>query len=71
MPENAYRRAHLHQHLAQGGLACRERVDLDQSTPDGLLPSQRCCTRCGRVTARRDPDGLPWCGGEPVAEAGV
>lgn len=66
MPENAYRRSHLHQHLARHNLPCPERAGLDQSTPPGLLPAQTGCVRCGRVTARRAPDGMPWCGGEPI-----
>lgn len=66
MPENAYRRRHLHDQLARSAPPCRERVDLDQGIPAGLLPCQQMCARCGRVTARRDPDGMPWCGGDPV-----
>lgn len=58
-----------HDHIARG--ECRERVYLDQTTPAGLVPCQRLCTRCGRVTARRDPAGMPWCGGEPVTADGV
>lgn len=45
------------------GPACPERELLDQ----GYLldpPQQAMCIRCGRVTARRDTDNMPWCGGE-------
>lgn len=44
------------------GPPCVERVDRGQSSPDGR-PRQAMCTRCGRVTARRDAEGLAWCGG--------
>lgn len=44
---------------------CRERYALDQRTPAGMTPCGACCIACGRVTARRDPDGMPWCGGNP------
>jgi hypothetical protein len=54
----------LHAHLARSGLACPERRELDQSTPLGWVPCQQMCIRCGRVTARRNPLGLPWCGGQ-------
>lgn len=70
MPENAKRAdgTHYQQHRV-AVLAippCAEWYELDQHTPAGLRPAQKLCTRCGRVTARRDPAGLPWCGGEPV-----
>lgn len=48
--------------------ACPERADLEQGTPPGLRPSQQCCIRCCRVTARRDADGMPWCGGRSLTE---
>jgi len=69
MPENAYRLAHLHGHGASKGNPCPERAGLDQSTPAGMRPAQKCCIRCGRVTARRDSEGLPWCGGLPIQAA--
>lgn len=71
MPENAYRRRHLHDQLARSAPPCPEREDLDQTTPAGLLPAQKMCTRCGRVTARRDAAGMPWCGGDPITADGV
>jgi len=44
------------------GPACHERAQLDQG--GGLQPPQQAmCFRCGRVTARRDTDGMPCCGG--------
>lgn len=55
--------------IPDGGLPCRERFALDQSTPAGMRPCQACCVRCGRVTARRDAEGLPWCGGNPPTPA--
>lgn len=52
------------------GPPCRERADLDQGY--NLLPSRHAlCVRCGRVTARRDTDTMPWCGGSAVAEPGT
>lgn len=66
MPENAYRRGHLHAHLAAATPPCPERAGVDQSTPAGLRPSQRMCHQCGRVTARRRLSGMPWCGGDPI-----
>ena len=50
---------------AEGIPPCKERYALDQHTPDGITPRGACCIRCGRVTARRDPDGMPSCGGTP------
>ena len=49
--------------IPDGGLPCKERFALSQSTPPGLLPCQKLCVRCGRVTARRDQQNMPWCGG--------
>lgn len=49
---------------AEGTPQCRERYALNQATPAGMTPSSKLCLRCGRVTARRDADGWPWCGGE-------
>jgi hypothetical protein len=66
VPERPYRRRELHDHLVRPVGPCLERAGFDQSTPDGLRPAQLMCTRCGRVTARRDEHGEPWCGGEPV-----
>lgn len=57
--------------IPDGGLPCRERFALDQNTPAGMRPCQACCIRCGRVTARRDPDGMPWCGGELPTPTGA
>lgn len=68
MPERPYRTRELHDHYARSGLPCPERRSLDQSTPDGQTPCQQMCARCGRVTARRDDQDMPWCGGQPVAE---
>lgn len=48
---------------AEGIPQCRERYALDQSTPAGMPSNHKCCIVCGRVTARRDHDGMPWCGG--------
>lgn len=62
MPERPYRLRELHDHLARSGGPCPERAVLDQASAPGQ-PSQALCGRCGRVTARRDPDGRPWCGG--------
>lgn len=45
------------------GPACPIREHLDQRTPVGMRPQGALCTRCGRMTARRDENGLPWCGG--------
>lgn len=67
MPERPYRTRELHDHLVRSANACQERAGLDQSTPTELLPAQQLCIRCGRVTARRNDAGLPWCGGDPVA----
>jgi hypothetical protein len=41
--------------------ACPERGRLPQLA-DGD-PHHRMCVVCGRITARQDSDGLPWCGG--------
>lgn len=46
------------------GPACEERLTLDQGYTVHP-PSQAMCVRCGRVTHRRDTDGLAWCGGDP------
>jgi hypothetical protein len=51
------------------GPACPERLHLDQSCVLG--PRQSMCIRCGRVTARKDTDGKPWCGGDIPAPAAV
>ena len=65
-----YARAVRGTNIPDGGLPCRERYALNQSTPAGMLPCQRLCIRCGRVTARRDQNGMPWCGGElPTAQS--
>jgi len=72
MPENANRRRDLYDHLARATTAtqpCPERATLDQHTPPGLRPSQKCCVACGRVT-RRARNGDPWCGGDPVSKDG-
>ncbi len=45
------------------GPPCPERNDLDQGY-HLRPPAQAMCVRCGRVTARRDTDGLAWCGGQ-------
>ncbi len=66
MPENAMRMRDLHDHRIRSTSACPERELLDQHTPPGIVTAQQCCIRCSRVTARRDTDGEPWCGGEPV-----
>lgn len=66
MPENPYRHGQLYEHLARSATACPERAGLDQATPVGMRPAGKCCVRCGRVTARRDGRGMPWCGGQPV-----
>lgn len=50
------------------GPECVERSSLPQSTPAGSRPCQRMCVWCGRVTARRDFDGMPWCGGHWVGD---
>lgn len=70
MPERPYRRRELHDHYARSRPPCPERPDYDQSTPDGLRPCERLCARCGRVTARRDPAGMPWCGGDQITADG-
>jgi len=44
------------------GSECSERRLLVQFQPDGA-PRVRMCMRCGRITARDDGDGTPWCGG--------
>lgn len=49
------------------GAPCPEQAHLDQDTPKRMRPCQAMCTRCGRVTARRDVDGLAWCGGQAPA----
>ena len=49
---------------AEGIPPCKERFALNQATPPGMTPRGACCIHCGRVTARRDEDGWPWCGGE-------
>lgn len=44
------------------GSECPERRLLAQIQPEGP-PRVRMCVRCGRITARDDGDGMPWCGG--------
>jgi hypothetical protein len=66
MPENANRRAHLHQHLGRSSTRCIAWFTLDQRTPQGMRPSAMCCVRCGAATPRRSLSGQPWCGGEMV-----
>lgn len=66
MPENPMRGRQLHDHLVRSTGPCSERDGRDQGTPAGMRPAQMCCTRCSRMTARRDERGMPWCGGEPV-----
>lgn len=57
---------------AEGIPPCRERYALDQRTPDGMTPCGACCIHCGRVTARRDQDGMPSCAGSlPTAQIGA
>jgi hypothetical protein len=41
---------------------CRERDHLPQLVEGN--PFHRMCVVCGRITAREDVDGLPWCGAE-------
>lgn len=41
---------------------CPQRAELDQGYAL-RPPKQQMCVLCGRVTARRDNDGMPWCGG--------
>lgn len=60
-----YMRAAKGTPVPDGGLPCKERFALDQHTPEGMPPCQKCCIACGRVTARRDENGMPWCGGNP------
>lgn len=48
------------------GPACPERATLDQGYTRPGPSRMAMCVRCGRVTERRDGDGMPWCGGEPV-----
>ncbi len=57
-------------HHGLDGPACPQRHHLDQHTPPGHRPCQAMCVRCGRVTARRDGDGQPWCGGNPPTTEG-
>lgn len=57
--------------LANGVAPCPEYYVLDQRTPAGMTPCGACCIACGRVTARRDPDGMPWCGGNPPTTEGA
>lgn len=45
------------------GPPCPERERLPQGTPAGMPPCQAMCCHCGRVRARRDEQGRPWCGG--------
>lgn len=52
------------------GAPCPERERLAQGTPAGMLPCTRMCSRCGRITARRDEQGRPWCGGEAQTSEG-
>jgi hypothetical protein len=56
-------------HGGLDGSPCPQRDTLAQGTPAGMLPCGAMCRRCGRVTARRDPDGRAWCGGN-LPEAG-
>lgn len=49
--------------LGLDGPECRERAVLDQGY-SRVPPRQAMCRRCGRVTSRRDGEGMPWCGGE-------
>lgn len=46
------------------GPPCPERQYLDQRPPAGMPPRVRMCSRCGRITARTQPDGRAWCGGQ-------
>ena len=70
-PPAPYMRPPAGNRLAAGIPPCRERYALNQHTPAGMTPSQKCCIRCGRVTARRDCDGMPWCGGNPPTPTGA
>jgi hypothetical protein len=45
------------------GPECPQRALLAQTVPE---PTTAMCVRCGRITARRDIDGMPWCGGSTV-----
>ncbi len=44
------------------GPPCPERDQFDQGY-HATSPGQAMCVRCGRVTYRRDHDGMHWCGG--------
>lgn len=68
MPERPTRLGELHLHRVRNPAPCPERDQLDQGArPEGYAwPCQVLCVRCGRVTTRRDPEGLPWCGGTVV-----
>lgn len=46
------------------GPVCPEREKLDQTSRG--KPNQAMCVQCGRATARRDDDGLAWCGGRKI-----
>ncbi len=45
------------------GPACPERKVMTQAAVGREPPFQTGCHRCGRVTYRRDLDGVGWCGG--------
>jgi hypothetical protein len=45
---------------------CPQRAGLNQGY-DLKPPRQQMCILCGRVTARRDGDDMPWCGGTETA----
>jgi hypothetical protein len=44
------------------GPVCGEHAELDQGR-GRRPPCMAICVRCGRITGRRDADGMPWCGG--------
>lgn len=50
-------------HIRADGWNITHGYALDQRTPPGMTPRGACCILCGRVTARRDDQGMPWCGG--------
>jgi hypothetical protein len=52
-------------HHGLDGPPCPQRAHLDQRSPAGGPPAQAMCVHCGRVTARRGPDGQPACEGDP------